>query len=157
MYTNPEWSHSAVLYEMNIRQLTAEGSFRAATERLAFLRSIGIDAIWLMPIYPIGDAGRKGSLGSYYSIKDYKTINPEFGSEADFRAFVKAAHALGMRVLLDWVANHTARDARWLTERPADWYERDEQGVAKVCSIIKLIDCVTVRLAKKKYLYKSLE
>ncbi|MBQ5829975.1 MAG: alpha amylase C-terminal domain-containing protein [Alistipes sp.] len=132
MYTNPEWSHSAVLYEMNIRQLTAEGSFRAATERLAFLRSIGIDAIWLMPIYPIGDAGRKGSLGSYYSIKDYKSINPEFGSEADFRAFVKAAHALGMRVLLDWVANHTARDARWLTERPADWYERDEQGVAKV-------------------------
>ena len=121
-----------MLYEMNIRQLTAEGSFRAATERLAFLRSIGIDAIWLMPIYPIGDAGRKGSLGSYYSIKDYKSINPEFGSEADFRAFVKAAHALGMRVLLDWVANHTARDARWLTERPADWYERDEQGVAKV-------------------------
>ena len=121
-----------MLYEMNIRQLTAEGSFRAATERLAFLRSIGIDAIWLMPIYPIGEAGRKGSLGSYYSIKDYKAVNPEFGSEADFRVFVKAAHALGMRVLLDWVANHTARDARWLTERPADWYERDEQGVAKV-------------------------
>ena len=115
MYTNPEWSRSAVLYEMNIRQLSAEGSFRAAIERLPFLRSIGIDAIWLMPIYPIGEEGRKGSLGSYYSIRDYKAVNPEFGSEEDFRAFVKAAHALGMKVLLDWVANHTARDAQGCT------------------------------------------
>ena len=132
MYKNPEWSYSAVLYELNIRQFTAEGSFRAAAERLAFLRSIGVDAIWLMPIYPIGEEGRKGSLGSYYSIKDYTAINEEFGSEENFRAFVTAAHALGIKVLLDWVANHTARDARWLTERPADWYERDEAGVAKV-------------------------
>ena len=132
MYMNPEWSFSAVLYEMNVRQLTAEGTFGAAIERLPFLRSIGVDAIWLMPIYPIGEDGRKGSLGSYYSIKDYTAVNPEFGTDDDFRAFVAAAHAMGMRVLLDWVANHTARDARWIAERPADWYERDEQGVAKV-------------------------
>ena len=132
MYKNPEWSYSAVLYEMNIRQLTAEGTFRAAIERLPFLRSIGIDALWLMPIYPIGVEGRKGSLGSYYSIRDYKAINEEFGTDDDFRAFVTAAHALGMKVILDWVANHTARDARWITEQPADWYERDEAGVAKV-------------------------
>ena len=132
MYKNPEWSYSAVLYEMNIRQLTAEGTFRAAIERLPFLRSIGIDALWLMPIYPIGIEGRKGTLGSYYSIRDYKAVNEEFGTEDDFRAFVAAAHALGMKVLLDWVANHTARDARWITQKPADWYERDEQGVAKV-------------------------
>lgn len=132
MYKNPEWSYSAVLYEMNIRQLTAEGTFRAAIERLPFLRSIGIDALWLMPIYPIGVEGRKGSLGSYYSIRDYKAINEEFGTADDFRAFVTAAHALGMKVILDWVANHTARDARWITEQPADWYERDEAGVAKV-------------------------
>jgi glycosidase len=132
MYMNPEWSFSAVLYEMNVRQLTAEGTFRAAIERLPFLRSIGVDAIWLMPIYPIGEDGRKGSLGSYYSIKDYTAVNSEFGTDDDFRAFVAAAHAMGMRVLLDWVANHTARDARWIAERPADWYERDEQGVAKV-------------------------
>ena len=132
MYMNPEWSFSAVLYEMNVRQLTVEGTFRAAIERLPFLRSIGVDAIWLMPIYPIGEDGRKGSLGSYYSIKDYTAVNPEFGTDDDFRAFVAAAHAMGMRVLLDWVANHTARDARWIAECPADWYERDEQGVAKV-------------------------
>ena len=128
MYVNPEWSYSAVLYEMNVRQLTVEGTLRAAIERLPFLRSIGVDAIWLMPIYPIGEKGRKGSKGSYYSIRDYKAVNPEFGSSEDFRAFVTAAHALGMKVLLDWVANHTARDARWVTERPADWYERDADG-----------------------------
>ena len=131
-YKNPEWSYSAVLYELNVRQLTPEGTFAAAMERLPFLRSIGIDAIWLMPIYPIGIEGRKGSLGSYYSIRDYKGINEEFGTAEEFRNFVECAHALGMKVILDWVANHTARDARWIEERPADWYERDENGVAKV-------------------------
>ena len=132
MYKHPEWSYSAVLYELNIRQFTSEGTFNAAIERLPFLRSIGVDAIWLMPIYPIGVEGRKGSLGSYYSIRDYKGVNPEFGTADDLRAFISAAHAMGIKVLLDWVANHTARDARWITERAADWYERDEQGVAKV-------------------------
>ena len=132
MYKHPEWSYSAVLYELNIRQFTEEGTLNAAIERLPFLRSIGIDAIWLMPIYPIGAEGRKGSLGSYYSIRDYKGVNPEFGTKDDFRAFVSAAHAMGIKILLDWVANHTARDARWITEQPADWYERDENGVAKV-------------------------
>lgn len=132
MYKHPEWSYSSVLYELNIRQFTTEGTFNAAIERLPFLRSIGIDAIWLMPIYPIGVEGRKGTLGSYYSISDYKGVNPEFGTKDDFRAFVSAAHAMGIKILLDWVANHTARDARWITECPADWYERDEQGVAKV-------------------------
>ena len=132
MYKHPEWSYSAVLYELNIRQFTAEGTFNAAIERLPFLRSIGVDAIWMMPIYPIGVEGRKGSLGSYYSIRDYKGVNSEFGTEDDLRAFISAAHAMGIKVLLDWVANHTARDARWITERAADWYERDEQGVAKV-------------------------
>lgn len=132
MYKNPEWSYSAVLYELNIRQFTPEGTFSAARERLPFLRSVGIDAIWLMPIYPIGIEGRKGKLGSYYSIRDYTGVNEEFGSAKELREFIDAAHALGMKVILDWVANHTARDARWITECPADWYERDEAGVAKV-------------------------
>ena len=132
MYKNPEWSYSAVLYELNVRQFTEEGTFRAARRRLPFLRQLGVDAIWLMPIYPIGVDGRKGSLGSYYSIRDYKAVNSEFGTESDLRDFIAAAHGLGMRILLDWVANHTARDARWIDERPMDWYERDEQGVALV-------------------------
>lgn len=132
MYKNPEWSYSAVLYEMNVRQLTPQGDLRSAAERLPFLRSIGIDAVWLMPIYPIGEEGRKGSLGSYYSIRDYMAVNPEFGVEADLHHFITVAHSLGMRVLLDWVANHTARDARWVTQRPLDWYERDTEGVPLV-------------------------
>lgn len=125
---HPAWSYNAVLYEMNVRQLTPEGTLRAATERLAFLRELGIDAVWLMPVYPIGRVNRKGSLGSYYSIRDYCAVNPEMGTTADLDAFVAEAHRLGMKVLLDWVANHTARDARWIAEKPADWYERDAQG-----------------------------
>ena len=131
-YTHPEWCYDAVLYEMNIRQATPEGTILAATKRLKSLRDIGIDAIWLMPIYPIGEENRKGSLGSYYSIADYCAINPEFGTMEDFDNFIKEAHSLGMKILLDWVANHTARDARWLKTKPADWYEREADGSAKV-------------------------
>ncbi len=117
-----------MLYEMNTRQLTAEGSLKAATTRLEFLRGMGVDIIWLMPIYPIGKVERKGSLGSYYSIADYCAVNEEIGTIEDFDAFLAKAHSLGMHVILDWVANHTARDARWVDECPADWYERDENG-----------------------------
>ncbi len=131
-HAHPEWSYSAVLYEMNVRQLTPEGTLKAAEAKLEFLRSIGIDAVWLMPIYPIGQEQRKGSLGSYYSIADYCAVNPEFGSMADFDSFVAKAHALGIKVLIDWVANHTSRDAVWLRTKPADWYEREADGAAKV-------------------------
>ena len=79
MTQHPEWSYHSVIYEMNVRQLTAEGTLRAAAEHLPFLRDMGIDAVWLMPVYPIGEAGRKGSLGSYYSIRDYCAVNPEDG------------------------------------------------------------------------------
>ena len=130
--THADWSYSAVLYEMNIRQLTPEGTLRAAEEKLDFLRSLGIDAIWMMPIYPIGEENRKGSLGSYYSIQDYCAVNPEFGTMEDFDSFVAKAHSLGMKILLDWVANHTARDAKWLKTKSADWYEREADGTAKI-------------------------
>ena len=125
---HPLWSYRAVIYEMNVRQLTPEGTLRAAAARLEFLRAMGIDAVWLMPVYPIGERNRKGTLGSYYSISDYCAVNPELGTMADFDAFVGEAHRLGMKVLLDWVANHTARDARWIAEKPASWYERDAAG-----------------------------
>lgn len=131
-YPHPEWSYSAVLYEMNIRQFTPEGTLSAAMERLPMLKDLGIDAIWLMPVYPIGEENRKGSLGSYYSISDYCAINPEFGTMEDFDKFIAKAHELGMKVLLDWVANHTARDAKWINGKPADWYEREADGTAKV-------------------------
>ena len=95
MTNNNFWDRS-VLYEMNVRQITAQGTLRAAAERLPFLRSVGVDAVWLMPVYPIGEVDRKGSLGSYYSIRDYCAVNPEFGGMADFDAFVAEAHRLGI-------------------------------------------------------------
>lgn len=129
---HPKWSYNAVLYEMNIRQLTAEGTFAAAAQHLERLKQIGIDAIWLMPIYPIGIEARKGTLGSYYSIRDYCAINPDFGTVEDFDNFVSEAHRLGLKILLDWVANHTSRDAKWLTDKPLDWYKRDQNGEAEI-------------------------
>lgn len=126
------WSYNAVLYEMNVRQLTEEGTFVAAMRHLQHLKEMGVDAVWVMPIYPIGRVERKGELGSYYSISDYCAVNYEFGTMEDFDAFVEEAHRLGIKVILDWVANHTARDAKWLIEKPMSWYERDEHGVAEV-------------------------
>ncbi|MFR9651434.1 MAG: alpha-amylase family glycosyl hydrolase [Rikenellaceae bacterium] len=129
---HPAWSYSAVLYEMNVRQLTPEGTLAAAVEKLDFLRRLGVDAIWLMPIYPIGVEQRKGSLGSYYSIRDYTAVGEEFGTIEDFDNFLAEAHKRGFKVLMDWVANHTARDAKWIDGEAADWYERDENGEALV-------------------------
>ena len=126
------WSYDAVIYEMNVRQLTSAGTFNAAMSHLQHLKDLGVDVVWLMPIYPIGKVERKGSLGSYYSISDYCDVNPEFGTMPEFDAFVEEAHQLGIKVVLDWVANHTARDAKWLKNKPMGWYERDEHGVAKV-------------------------
>jgi glycosidase len=120
---NAEWTRQAVIYQLNTRQFSPEGTFRAAQTQLPRLRELGVDIIWLMPIHPIGEMNRKGTLGSPYAVRDYFGVNPEFGTEADFRAFVDAAHAQGMRVILDWVANHTAWDNPLRTQHP-DWYER---------------------------------
>ncbi|MBQ5353465.1 MAG: DUF3459 domain-containing protein [Alistipes sp.] len=125
---HPEWTYDAVVYEMNVRQYTPEGTFAAAEQHLPRLKELGVDIVWLMPIYPIGVKERKGTLGSYYSISDYCKTNPEFGTLEQFDAFVTSAHKLGLKVVLDWVANHTSPDALWINERPADWYVRDEQG-----------------------------
>ncbi|MBR2116418.1 MAG: DUF3459 domain-containing protein [Alistipes sp.] len=125
---HPEWTYDAVVYEMNVRQYTPEGTFAAAEQHLPRLKELGVDIVWLMPIYPIGVKERKGTLGSYYAISDYCKTNPEFGTLEQFDAFVASAHKLGLKVVLDWVANHTSPDALWINERPADWYVRDEQG-----------------------------
>lgn len=124
---HPDWATDAVIYQINTRQFTSEGTFRAAQEQLPRLKELGVDILWLMPIHPIGEVNRKGTLGSPYAIKDYFGVNPEFGTEDDFRAFVDAAHAQGLNVILDWVANHTAWDNPLATEHP-DWYETDWKG-----------------------------
>ena len=122
------WTYDAVVYEMNVRQYTPEGTFAAAQAQLPRLKELGVDVIWLMPIYPIGEKERKGTLGSYYAVKDYCAVNPEFGTMQDFEAFLTEAKSQGFRVILDWVANHTSPDAVWIDAKPADWYERDSLG-----------------------------
>ena len=124
---HPVWSRQAVIYEVNIRQYTPEGTFAAFRTHLERIRALGVDVLWFMPIQPIGQRNRKGTLGSYYSIRDYTAINPEFGTEADFKALVDAAHALGFKVILDWVANHTAFDHAWTTTH-RDWYTTKPDG-----------------------------
>ena len=124
---HPDWSRHAVIYEVNVRQFTPEGTLVALQRHLPRLKRLGVDILWLMPVQPIGEKNRKGALGSYYSISDYTAINPEFGTEADFKAFVVAAHRLGMKVILDWVANHSAFDHKWATEHK-DYYVTRADG-----------------------------
>lgn len=124
---NPEWSKNAVLYQINTRQFTPEGTFRAAERELPRLKTLGVDILWLMPVHPIGEKNRKGTLGSPYSVRDYYGVNPEFGTLEDLKHFVDAAHAQGMYVILDWVANHTAWDNPLLQQHP-EWYARDWKG-----------------------------
>lgn len=124
---HPGWSKNAVIYQINTRQFTPEGTFRAAESHLPRLKALGVDILWLMPIHPIGVKNRKGSLGSPYSVRDYYAVNPEFGTLADLQHFVQAAHAAGMYVILDWVANHTAWDNPLVDEHP-EWYARDWKG-----------------------------
>lgn len=123
---HPKFAYDATIYELNVRQATPEGTFQAAEALLPTLKDNGIDIIWVMPCQPIGKITRKGTLGSYYSIIDYCAINPEFGTRADFEHFLKAAHKQGFKVILDWVANHTAPDSEWTKNE--GWHYRDSLG-----------------------------
>ena len=124
---HPEWSKNAVIYQINTRQFTNEGTFKAAESHLARLKDLGVDILWLMPIHEIGVKNRKGTLGSPYAVKDYFSVNHEFGTLEDLKHFVQAAHSMGMYVILDWVANHTAWDNPLVEQHP-EWYARDWKG-----------------------------
>ncbi|MBI9037968.1 MAG: alpha-glucosidase C-terminal domain-containing protein [Bacteroidales bacterium] len=124
---HPEWSKNTNIYEVNIRQYTPEGTLKAFEKHLPRLKQMGVDMIWLMPIQPIGEKNRKGTLGSYYSIKDYMAVNPEFGTMKDFKELVGKAHELGLHVIIDWVANHSAWDNKMIEDHP-DWYTKDSAG-----------------------------
>ncbi len=123
----PAWSINANIYEVNTRQFSPEGTFAAFEEHLDRLQDMGVNILWFMPIQPIGEKNRKGTLGSYYSIADYTAINPELGTMDDFRRVVDAIHERGMYVILDWVANHTAWDHHW-TETHPHYFDLDENG-----------------------------
>ncbi|MBO4525126.1 MAG: alpha-amylase [Bacteroidales bacterium] len=127
---HPDWTYSSVVYEVNVRQFSPEGTLKAVEAQLPRLKDLGVDILWLMPINKIGVEGRKGTLGSYYAIADYKAIDPEFGTIADFDDLIAAAHEQGFKIIMDWVANQTAPDNVWMTEKPADFYERDSLGNA---------------------------
>ncbi len=115
----PEWAKNASIYEVNVRQHTPEGTFKAFQEgHLKRIHEMGADILWLMPIFPISEAKRKGSLGSYYAVSDFRKTNPEFGTMEDFKSLLAAAHGLGMKIILDWVPNHTGWDHVWIQEHP---------------------------------------
>ncbi|WPJ98182.1 alpha-amylase family glycosyl hydrolase [Coraliomargarita algicola] len=123
----PDWSKNVGIYEVNVRQFSEAGTLDQVTAYLPQIKAMGIDLVWIMPIHSIGEENRKGSLGSYYAISDYKSVNPEFGTPADFQGLVDRAHELGMYVILDWVANHTAWDHHWTRTNP-EFYETNEAG-----------------------------
>jgi cyclomaltodextrinase / maltogenic alpha-amylase / neopullulanase len=125
--TVPEWSKDAVIYEVNIRQFSPEGNLVAVEKQLPRLAEMGVDILWLMPIHPIGIENRKGTMGSYYAVRDYKAVNPEYGTPEDFKRFVQKAHEQGLYVILDWVANHSAWDNSMTKEHP-EWYTQDSTG-----------------------------
>jgi len=124
----PEWSKDAVMYELNVRQFSSDGTFEAIYDELPRLKKMGIDIIWLMPIHPIGELNRKGSKGSYYAVKDYKKINPFFGNESSFKKLVQLTHDQGMKLIIDWVANHTSPDNIWIEQGHLNWYTLDSIG-----------------------------
>jgi len=122
-----EWTKNAVIYEVNIRQYSKEGTFKAFEKDLPRLKEQGIDILWIMPVHPIGQKERKGKLGSYYAVKDYRGINPEFGTLEDFKQLVKSAHASGLKIIVDWVANHTSWDSDLMNTHP-EYYMKDSTG-----------------------------
>ena len=128
---HPAWIMRGNIYEVNIRQYTREGTFKAFSKHLSRLKAMGVQTLWFMPINPISRIDRKGSLGSYYAVSDYTAVNPEFGTVEDWKSLVREIHALGMKVILDWVPNHTGADNRWLKEHP-DFYVKDSTGKAAI-------------------------
>ncbi|WP_447641760.1 MULTISPECIES: alpha-amylase family glycosyl hydrolase [Chitinophagaceae] len=121
------WAQGTNIYEVNTRQYTIEGTFNAFSTHLLRLKDMGVEVLWMMPITPISVKGRLGTLGSYYACSSYTQINPEFGNEDDFKALVAEAHQLGMKIIIDWVTNHTGQDHEWVTAHP-DFYLKDENG-----------------------------
>lgn len=126
-FYSEETEESAVIYEVNIRQYSQEGTFQAFTKDIPILKHLGVQVLWVMPIFPISQTKRKGSLGSYYAVSDFTTVNPEFGTVKDVDAMITQAHAHDIAVILDWVPNHTGWDHTWITEHP-EWFTQNAMG-----------------------------
>lgn len=122
-----DWVRDAVIYEVYLRSFSPEGTIKALEQRVKELKGLGVTVLWLMPVHPVGEVNRKGSLGSPYAVQDYYAINPEFGTMEDFRALVKTVHQNDMKIIIDLVANHTAWDSKLLFEYP-EWFTKDKSG-----------------------------
>lgn len=122
-----EWKHTTNIYEVNVRQYTPEGTFAAFEKHLPRLKKMGVKTLWFMPITPIAQQNKKGTLGSPYAAYDYTSINPEFGTLENFKHLVNEAHKMGFNVIIDWVANHTGWDHVWTKTHP-EWYLKDADG-----------------------------
>ncbi|MEI2738363.1 MAG: alpha-amylase family glycosyl hydrolase [Chitinophagaceae bacterium] len=129
-----DWSHNTNIYEVNVRQYTIAGTFNAFAQHLPRLKEMGVKTLWFMPITPIAQKNKKGSLGSYYACSDYTSINPEFGTLDDFKALVKQAHEMGFKVIIDWVANHTGWDHVWTKEHPEYFLKDSATNDFKIAS-----------------------
>ncbi len=123
----PSWVKGETIYEVNLRQYTKSGTIKEFETHLPRLKELGVGILWFMPIQPIGEKNRKGTLGSYYSVQNYSVVNPEFGTLDEFISLVNKIHDLGMKVIIDWVANHTAWDHHWTKDHP-EFYSKDEYG-----------------------------
>lgn len=121
------WGNGTNIYEVNIRQYTEEGSFGAFMKHIPRLRDMGIDVLWLMPVTPISIEKRQGTFGSYYAASSYVDIDPAYGTKQDFIQLIKMAHENEMKVIIDWVANHTGYDHQWTLKNP-EWYKKDKDG-----------------------------
>ncbi|MEP6682058.1 MAG: alpha-amylase family glycosyl hydrolase [Parafilimonas sp.] len=126
---HPAWIMQGNIYEVNVRQYTPEGTFKAFEKSLPRLKEMGVQTLWFMPINPISKVDRKGALGSYYAVANYTAINPEFGTIDDWKSLVKHCHDMGFKIIIDWVPNHTGADNYWLTSHP-DFYVQDSTGKA---------------------------
>jgi glycosidase len=126
----PESFLQSNIYEVNVRQYTPEGTFKAFAKSLPRLKEMGVDILWFMPITPISIQDRKGVLGSYYAVADYTAVNPEFGTMDDWKALVKEAQGMGMKIIIDWVANHSGADNRWIQSNP-DFFIKGPDGKLK--------------------------
>ncbi len=154
---HPEWSRNSVIYEVNIRQYSEEGTFKALEKDLFRIKNLGVDVLWLMPVNPIGIKNRKEALGSYYSVRDYYAINPEFGNMEDFKALVKRIHETGLRIVLDWVPNHSSWDNPLVFSHP-EFYKKDSKG--KMISPFDWTDVVQFdynNVELKKYMISAMK
>lgn len=155
---HPEWSYDKVIYEVNLRQFTSKGTFKEFRKHIPRLKELGVGILWFMPLQPIGELNRKGTLGSYYSIKDYEDINPEFGTKEEFKKLVYEIHQSGMYVIIDWVPNHTSWDNKWVKTHP-EFYSKDSLGnfVPPVPDWSDVIDLDYSNHLLWEYMYNAME